>query len=236
MKEVREAIEKAKKITVLTGAGISTDSGIPDFRSRGGKYSDQKVIEIVSHAYFRKQPRVFWPQFKDIFGMDKLDTYKPNSGHEWIASLEKDDRIVQVITQNVDGLHGLSGSTNVTEMHGSLRGAICLGCSNRYGFDHIMAEEVPMCSCGAVLKPDVVLFDEQVYGFHQAMSAVINTDVLICMGTSLEVHPFNGLPSHAKYSGRSIPMVIVNRDETAKDYLFNHKFQGSISDFIKLMN
>ncbi|TWN32398.1 NAD-dependent protein deacetylase [Bacillus licheniformis] len=142
-----DMIENAERITVLTGAGMSTESGIPDFRSAGGIWTeDLSRMEAMSRDYYERYPKLFWPKFKELFQMKMTGTYRPNDGHLYLAELEKSGKDVRVFTQNIDGLHLKAGSRHVYELHGSIQTAACPKCGARYGLDHILQEEVPRCN------------------------------------------------------------------------------------------
>jgi NAD-dependent deacetylase len=221
----------AKRITVLTGAGVSTDSGIPDFRSSDAtwKYDEPREV-LISLPYFLQEPASFWSVYREVFG-SKFDA-EPNSIHRWIASLE-DHAKVTVITQNVDGLHQAAGSTQVLEAHGSLRTAECLRCGRKYHMDKLHDQTVPMCAhCNAPLKPSVSLFMEGVHHMGESRDSILESDVFLCIGTSLQVGPVNELPFVAIYATEQ-PTIWLNREPAPEHYDFSHSVLGELSGFVK---
>lgn len=230
-------IVQAARITVLTGAGISTASGIPDFRSRGGLYDNGLPMEhILSRSYFNTNPREFWQYFRSTFELDKISSRLPNKGHLFLKELEDMGKEVTILTQNVDGLHRLAGNTHVIELHGSIFNAICSSCKKRYEMTDVLHENMPLCSTdGAVLKPGVVLFEEGVLHMGDAYAAVCETDLFIVMGSSLEVYPVNTLPSYT-VNAKNITTILINREPTRMDSLFQYVWNGDINECInKLM-
>ena len=213
-------LKSSKSIAVLTGAGVSTASGIPDFRSSEGLWTEDHDREFyMSSDYFFHDPEDFWKKYKAIFRMKLLDHYKPNTSHHFIKRLEEPNRDVTVITQNVDGLHRLAGSTNVIEYHGSLNGATCPYCHENYPLQHVMSFETPTCgSCGGYLKPDVLLFGDMITAHEISEQAVNQAEVLLVMGTSLLVTPFNMLPHYAKDK----TTILINNEPTSSDHLFDY--------------
>ncbi|WP_035462101.1 NAD-dependent protein deacylase [Alicyclobacillus macrosporangiidus] len=213
----------SRRITVLTGAGMSTESGIPDFRSEQGVWQDETLLEAMTDHHLRNDPEDFWPKYKRTFLRPEYLRAMPNDGHLALARLEGQGKEVTVITQNVDGLHQLAGSTRVWEVHGSARLARCPRCGSEYGLAHILAEDVPRCTwedakgavCGRVLHPDTVLFGQPVRHYDEALYAVRACDLLLVIGTSLTVEPVASLPKFADRASTRI--VLVNLDETGFD-------------------
>lgn len=210
-------IDQAKHIVFFTGAGVSTDSGIPDFRSTNGLYNQTYRYppeEIISHSFFEENPEEFFRFYKDR--MLYLDA-QPNEVHRFIAECEKKGKSLGVVTQNIDGLHQKAGSKRVYELHGSVLRNYCMDCSTFYSAEYIKnSEGVPRCQkCGGIIKPDVVLYEE---GLSQAVvegavAAIQSADVMIVLGTSLVVYPAAGLIRY--FSGRHL--VLINRDATPYD-------------------
>ncbi|MDD5851885.1 NAD-dependent protein deacylase [Galactobacillus timonensis] len=210
-------IDQAKHIVFFTGAGVSTDSGIPDFRSTNGLYNQTYRYppeEIISHSFFEENPEEFFRFYKDR--MLYLDA-QPNEVHRFIAECEKKGKSLGVVTQNIDGLHQKAGSKHVYELHGSVLRNYCMDCSTFYSAEYIKnSEGVPRCQkCGGIIKPDVVLYEE---GLSQAVvegavAAIQSADVMIVLGTSLVVYPAAGLIRY--FSGRHL--VLINRDATPYD-------------------
>ena len=207
-------IESSHRIVFFGGAGVSTESGIKDFRSKDGLYQlhskyGRPYEEMLSHTYFMRHTETFY-QFYREFMISK--TAKPNAAHKFLAELEKKKNLV-VVTQNIDGLHQMAGSKNVLELHGSIHRNYCMDCHEFYGLDAIEnAQGVPTCPhCGGVIKPDVVLYEEQLdyQVLDAAIEAISNADLLIVAGTSLAVYPASGLIRY--YRGKNI--VVINKDK-----------------------
>ncbi len=215
--QLQQWIKDSGNVVFFGGAGVSTESGIPDFRSVDGLYSqkyDQPPETILSHTYFVGHTGDFYRFYRDK--MLCLDA-KPNAAHQKLAQLERAGKLKAVVTQNIDGLHQMAGSQVVYELHGSVHRNYCTKCRAFYGADFIQTGEgVPLCPvCGGLVKPDVVLYEE---GLDQdtvegAVRAIARADVLIVGGTSLVVYPAAGLIDY--YQGRKL--VLINRDPTPYD-------------------
>jgi NAD-dependent deacetylase len=235
---LQHLIEKASDIVVLSGAGISTESGIPDFRSENGVWQDPDLVRAMSDTWLRRFPHDFWPKFKQVFMRPEYLQARPNAGHLALAELERRGKRVTVLTQNVDGLHQLAGSTRVFELHGGVRKAQCPVCRQEYGLDDILAEEVPICrwtnpkgaECGHVLHPDTVLFGQPVRHLELAAAAVQACDLLLVLGTSLTVNPVADLPDYARRAG--VRIAIVNLDETYVDPFADVVIHARIGDVL----
>ncbi len=223
-------IDQAKHIVFFTGAGVSTDSGIPDFRSTNGLYNQTYKYppeEIISHSFFEENPEEFFRFYKDR--MLYLDA-QPNEVHRFIAECEKKGKSLGVVTQNIDGLHQKAGSKHVYELHGSVLRNYCMDCSTFYSAEYIKnSEGIPRCQkCGGIIKPDVVLYEE---GLSQAVvegavAAIQSADVMIVLGTSLVVYPAAGLIRY--FSGRHL--VLINRDATPYDSNADLLIQAPFAD------
>lgn len=223
-------IDQAKHIVFFTGAGVSTDSGIPDFRSTNGLYNQTYRYppeEIISHSFFEENPEEFFRFYKDR--MLYLDA-QPNEVHRFIAECEKKGKSLGVVTQNIDGLHQKAGSKHVYELHGSVLRNYCMDCSTFYSAEYIKnSEGIPRCQkCGGIIKPDVVLYEE---GLSQAVvegavAAIQSADVMIVLGTSLVVYPAAGLIRY--FSGRHL--VLINRDATPYDSNADLLIQAPFAD------
>jgi NAD-dependent deacetylase len=205
-------IRRAERIVALTGAGISTAAGIPDFRGPQGlyvtrRYDPERVFEISA---FARDPAPFFEFTRDFLGV--IDAIEPTLTHRFLAELEGEGRLTAVITQNIDALHQKAGSHNVISVHGDYWTSHCLACRRKYDLDSmkrmVHEVEVPHCSCGAVIKPDVVFFGEPVHGLDEAASAVSGSDLLLVLGSSLSVYPAAFLPEVA---GGEV--VVVNSGE-----------------------
>lgn len=210
---------QSKRAVVLTGAGISTPSGIPDFRSEGtGLWSRDEPMEVASLSTFRTTPEKFFHWFRPLAGC--IHNALPNPAHLALADMEKEHRVHSIITQNIDNLHQKAGSKNVIEMHGTIRTLTCSQCYHQveswpYLDPFIASGEVPRCSCcGGVLKPDVILFGEQLpqAAWFQAQRDTRECDLMMVAGSSLEVLPVAGLPLQAL--DRGAHLIIVNNSPT----------------------
>jgi len=234
LKAIAELISSAKSVTILTGAGVSTDSGIPDFKTNDEIWPYERPrTELISVKYFHQDPKRFWEVYRAVFS-SKFDA-KPNGVHEWIASLENKDRLVTVITQNVDGLHQAAGSTRVIEVHGNLTKAKCPRCGHTETMEAIAEFALPRCvKCNKPLKPTVVLFGDQVKGIPEATGEVYGSELFITMGTSLDVGPINQLPDFAMHMTLQ-PRLWLSRDAVPELFSFTHEVLGELGDFVKSM-
>jgi NAD-dependent deacetylase len=210
-------IVEAQPCVVLTGAGVSTESGIPDFRSASGIWARYDPMEYATIDAFRRDPAKVWDFYSRR--LDVLRQAQPNAAHVALAELERRGLVEAVVTQNVDSLHQAAGSRRVLEVHGSIRSAICIDCGHREGFDRVLELlPVPTCAdCGGVLKPDVVMFGELLPSgaMEQASWLAQNARLLLVVGSSLEVYPVAGLPEDALQAGARL--AIVNRGPTPYD-------------------
>lgn len=203
---IAEIIGSSKRITALTGAGISTGAGIPDFRSeRGlyasGKHDPDKVFDV---DYFVRDPLPFYRFAEDFLAL--LKKAEPTYAHLFLAELERQGRLKAVITQNIDSLHRRAGSKRVIELHGSFEKSHCMGCGKEYSLEELERMIPERCGCGGIVKPDIVFFGEPVKRFNEARAAVESSDLLLVLGSSLAVAPASFLPYQC--SGR---IIIVNR-------------------------
>lgn len=231
--EVHSILEQANKITILTGAGASTESGIKDFRSTDGLYGDANVETYLSRGYYNRRPKEFWKHYKAIFQIDTFYQYKPNSGHMFCADLEKQGKDVVVLTQNIDGLHQLAGSKHVIDLHGTLQTSHCLKCRRKYDLSYMIEHDVPRCeTCKLILNPGVVLYGDTLPQYKQAVERIYETDVLLVMGTSLKVQPVASFPEIAKREvGAKI--ILVNNEPTGKEFYFDYAFHEPIGEFVR---
>lgn len=231
-----DLIEGSQKITVLTGAGVSTDSGIPDFKTTDKNWPHEFSREqATSMHFFKRDPKMFWEIYRELFE-SKIGA-EPNRFHRWLSSLEE-THDVTVLTQNVDGLHTIAGSSKVLEIHGSTRRVVCVNrdCRVLFASSDFTHEKTPTCpDCGKTLKPDVCLFDENVKRMAEASEAVIASDLLIVAGTSLDVSPVNMLPHIAEVSRRKINRLWINFEEAPYGYDFTHSHVGSLKNFLKFV-
>lgn len=216
VEKLEKIISQSQNIVFFGGAGVSTESGIPDFRSVDGLYHqkyDYPPETILSHTFWEKRPEEFYRFYRDKLIVKGA---KPNAAHLRLAKLEREGRLKAVITQNIDGLHQAAGSRNVLELHGSVHRNHCQRCGKFYGLEHILRTEgVPRCSCGGIIKPDVVLYEE---GLDQgtleaAVRALAEADMLMIGGTSLNVYPAAGLIRY--YQGHRL--VLLNKSPVARD-------------------
>jgi NAD-dependent deacetylase len=220
IKELADRIRESGYAVALTGAGVSTESGIPDFRSpRSGLWTQASPMEVASVEGFLSNPQRFYEFWRERFA--KLTDAEPNITHKVLAKLEAQEKLKAVITQNIDGLHRKAGSKRVIEVHGSYAQGVCVQCGRRYAIEDILAKSeqsgVPHCDgCNGLLKPDVVLFGELLPpAFSEAEREAARCDLLLVLGSSLEVYPVAGLVPRAKHSGARV--AILNRDPTEFD-------------------
>ena len=222
-----EAISKLKKIVstsdqivAFTGAGFSAESGISTYRGAGGLWSRYDPSKYADINYFLKDPSYYWSFIRDE-RYPTLKKVKPNDGHYALVELEKRGKLYRVITQNIDGLHQIAGSSDVIELHGNTRKILCMSCDKTYSMDevykHLEKELPPRCSCGGVLKPGTVLFGEPLpeHALDMAMLAAKNCDMFLVLGSSLVVYPAASMPRIAKKN--DAVLVIVNIDPTPLD-------------------
>jgi NAD-dependent deacetylase len=209
--DVAELLLRLKNCVVLTGAGISAESGIPTFRSKGGLWEKYDPMVYASIEVFRKDPSKYW-QIRGDFIRD-YDSYEPNTAHRALVELENLGIVRQVITQNIDGLHRKAGSRRVVEIHGSLREIICQQCDRTYLAPNIPGGNPPHCECGGVLKPNTVLFGEQLP--TEALEVAIRESsacrIMLVIGTSAVVYPAAHLPVVAKQHGAKIVEINIER-------------------------
>jgi len=219
LEDAAELLRNAKHVVVLTGAGISTSSGIPDFRSEGtGLWSRDEPLEVASLTTFRTHPEKFFEWFRPLAG--QIFPAKPNPAHEALAELENLDRKVIIVTQNIDGLHQKAGSSNVIEMHGTLNSLSCTTCFKKHDAKDFLQTfiehgTIPLCTnCNGILKPDVILFGEQLpqAAWFNAQGAARQCDLMVVAGTSLEVLPVAGLP--VQVVDRGAHLIVINNTPT----------------------
>ena len=213
---LQKMIEESESIVFFGGAGVSTESGIPDFRSADGIYHQKYRFspeQVVSHTFFMRYPEAFYEFYKET--MMILDA-KPNAAHLKLAELERAGKLTAVVTQNIDGLHQLAGSKRVYELHGSIHRNYCMNCGKFYDAQYVKKSEgVPKCSCGGVVKPDVVLYEEGLdeETIRGAVEAIASADMLLIGGTSLVVYPAAGFIDYFRGSR----LAVINKSETAKN-------------------
>lgn len=229
IQRLNDIISQSKNIVFFGGAGVSTESGIPDFRSVDGLYNQKYKYPpevILSSDFFYSQTKEFYRFYRDK--MLCLDA-KPNAAHIKLAEMEKKGKLSAIITQNIDGLHQKAGSGIVYELHGSVHRNYCLKCGEFYDAEYILnSEGVPRCKCGGLIKPDVVLYSEQLDQdiLNRAIMAITNADTLIIGGTSLVVYPAAGLVDY--FHGENL--VIINMSPTRSDTLADLLIEGKIGE------
>ena len=215
-KKLKELVDSSDNIVFFGGAGVSTESGIPDFRSTGGLYHQEwryPPETILSHTFYESNPEEFFRFYRAKMLAPEA---KPNAAHYKLAEWEAAGKLKAVVTQNIDGLHQAAGSKNVLELHGSVHRNYCEHCRTFYGLDHILATTgVPRCPCGGIIKPDVVLYEEGLdqQTLNKAIRAIAEADMLIIGGTSLNVYPAAGLINY--YRGHKL--VLINKSAVAQD-------------------
>ena len=230
-KQLKSWIEESGNIVFFGGAGVSTESGILDFRRQDGLYHQQYDYppeEILSHSFYMKNPEEFYRFYRNKM---LAPGAKPNKAHLALAKLEREGRLKAVITQNIDGLHQAAGSREVLELHGSVHRNHCLRCGKFYGLEAIEnSSGIPRCSCGGMIKPDVVLYEEglDMDVLNRAVNYISRADVLIVGGTSLTVYPAAGLIDY--YRGHKL--VLINRDATALDSRADLVISGKIGEVL----
>jgi len=220
IQKFKQLVEESDNIVFFGGAGVSTESGIPDFRSRDGLYNQEYKYppeQILSHTFFIKNTEEFYKFYRKKMNSLK---YEPNITHKKLAELEKEGKLKAIITQNIDGLHQKAGSKKVYELHGSVLRNYCMECNKFYDANYVFnSNKIPRCSCGGIIKPDVVLYEEGLNDdtLRKSIFAIQNADMLIVAGTSLTVQPASSLINY--FRGRNL--VLINKDATQYDYIAN---------------
>lgn len=229
LETLKQWVEESNNIVFFGGAGVSTESGIPDFRSTDGLYNqeyDYPPETILSHTFYRRNPQEFFRFYKNK--MLYLEA-EPNAAHKKLAEWEAKGKLKAIVTQNIDGLHQKAGSQKVFELHGSVLRNYCEDCGKFFDVERIKnAEGVPYCECGGMIKPDVVLYEEGLdqRTIEESVRAIQNADMLIIGGTSLAVYPAAGLIDY--YSGNKL--VLVNKTPTPRDGMADLVVHGSIGE------
>lgn len=231
IEELKKIIRESDNIVFFGGAGVSTESGVPDFRSVDGLYHqkyDYPPETILSHTFYRRKPEEFYRFYRDKM---LYLTAKPNAAHLKLAQWEKEGKLKAVITQNIDGLHQMAGSKKVLELHGSVHRNFCENCHKMYDAEYVLnSAGIPKCECGGSLKPDVVLYEEGLDNaiLQEAVSFISKAEVLIVGGTSLAVYPAAGLIDY--YRGNQL--VLINKTPTPKDKMADLIVTGSIGEIL----
>ena len=236
LQQFKQLVNESNNIVFFGGAGVSTESGIPDFRSKDGLYNQKYKYppeEILSHTFFMNNTEEFYKFYKDKMNSLK---YEPNITHEKLAELENMGKLKAIVTQNIDGLHQKAGSKNVFELHGSILRNYCMRCNKFYDAEYVFnSNGIPLCSCGGIIKPDVVLYEE---GLDEnivegSIENIQKADLLIVAGTSLTVCPASSLINY--YRGKNL--VLINRDPTPYDNMASLVINESLGKvFEKILN
>ena len=232
--QLQEIINSSDNIVFFGGAGVSTESGIPDFRSESGIFKSLKKYgaspeQLVSHSYYIDHTEEFYNYYKENLVFTDAE---PNPAHIKLAELEKAGKLKAVITQNIDGLHQKAGSKKVLELHGSIHRNYCQICNKEYGLDYIMENDgIPRCECGGIIKPDVVLYEEPLNDFvlNTAVHYISDADTLIIGGTSLVVYPAAGLINY--FNGSRL--VLINKSQTPYDSLASLVINEAIGETLE---
>lgn len=228
---LKQWLSESENIVFFGGAGVSTESKIPDFRSTDGLYNQQYAYPpetILSHTFYMRRPEEFYRFYRNKMLFPDAE---PNRAHKALAKLEQEGRLRAVITQNIDGLHQKAGSREVLELHGSVLRNYCTKCGKFYGLEAVLESEgVPRCTCGGVIKPDVVLYEEGLdqHTLQKAVYYISNADVLLIGGTSLTVYPAAGLIDY--YGGKKL--VLINKSVTPMDSRADLVISGPIGEIL----
>lgn len=231
---LKKYINEAKNIVFFGGAGVSTESGLKDFRSSDGLFFEKSKFspeKILSHSFFKSNPQEFYRFYRE-----KLNslTIQPNITHYKLTELENLGKLKAIITQNIDDLHTKAGSKNVLELHGSIKRNYCLNCNKAYDANYVFkSSDIPKCSCGGIIKPDVVLYEEALDAdvLTKAIESINSADLLIVAGTSLTVYPASNLISFFK--GKHL--VLINRDLTSYDGMADLVIHENLSKIFKYL-
>lgn len=239
-------IDKSTNIVIISGAGVSTNSGIPDFRSANGFYSEEDTIKYLHRNMYNANPYSFWKAFKNIFGSKLLQNaedftlFKPNIAHTFISDLFEAGKSVSVITQNIDGLYyavpELIEGENLLEMHGHIKTFKCPTCKKEYSVRYILDNKIPYCNefiegeeCGEILDTNVVLFGDSINYYEEAVAKVCDADLILVMGTGLEVFPVNQLVKFPT----PIPKILINKTNTKLNKYFTHILLGDMDNTLE---
>lgn len=232
IKKLKELVNESQNIVFFGGAGVSTESGIPDFRSKDGLYNQKYKYppeQILSHTFFINKTKEFYDFYREKMNSLK---YEPNITHVKLAELEKEGTLKAVITQNIDGLHQKAGSKNVLELHGSVLRNYCIKCNKFYNAEFIFnSKEIPKCECGGIIKPDVVLYEERLNDniVESSIKAIKSAELMIVGGTSLTVNPASSLVHY--FRGRNL--VLINKDSTLYDRIANLVINDNLGNVFK---
>lgn len=234
VKILQDLIDKSERIVFFGGAGVSTESGIKDFRSKDGLYKEKYIYPpeyMLSHSCFEDMTLEFYKFYKDKLNV--LDK-EPNICHKYLKKLEDNGKLSMIVTQNIDGLHEKAGNKNIALIHGTIYKNHCIDCGKSYDAEYVFnSKDIPRCSCGGIIKPDVVLYEEGLPDeeINKAIKALHEADLLIVAGTSLTVYPASGFIHY--YGGKNL--VIINNDKTSFDSMATLVINENIGDiFSKL--
>lgn len=232
---LKKIIKESNNIVFFSGAGISTLSGIKDFRSKDGLYNMKYKWPpemILSSSFFYENTKEFYKFYKDKLNCINI---KPNIIHNYLYKLEKENKLKSIITQNIDGLHTKAGNNNVYELHGTIYKNHCIRCNKKYDADFVFnSKDVPHCTCGGIIKPDVVLYGEMLpeYDYNESIKSIESCDTLIVAGSSLTVYPASGMIRYFK--GKNL--VILNRDKTDYDMYATLVIHDDLREVFKELN
>lgn len=213
---LKEMIDECNYIVFFGGAGVSTESGLKDFRSKDGLYNmkyDYSPEQILSHTFFMKNTKEFYKFYKDKLNALNIE---PNICHNYLVNLEKEGKLKAIVTQNIDGLHSKAGSKNVLELHGTIYKNKCMKCGKEYSAEYVFnSDDIPRCSCSGIIKPNVVLYEEPLDDeiVNETIKHISKADLLIVAGTSLTVYPASSFIRY--FNGKYL--VIINNDKTNYD-------------------
>lgn len=240
IERLKEMIEESSKIVFFGGAGVSTESGIPDFRSQDGLYNQEYKYppeEILSNGFFNANPKEFFRFYRNK--MLNLDA-KPNNAHKALAALENNGKLLAVVTQNIDGLHQMAGNKKVYELHGTIHSNHCCRCNKEFSLSELIEHMglsksgIPHCNCGGIIKPDVVLYGEMLPQdtVNMATKAISMADMMIVAGTSMQVYPAN---TYVKYYFTGKNLVVINREKIAFDDNADLVIHGSVGEILSYL-
>jgi NAD-dependent deacetylase len=227
-----EIISDLERVVVITGAGVSTPSGIPDFVTIDDKWAETIPREIaLSINFFTNYPERFWKIFKDLFLLKTRANLQPSNAHVYLKNLEVAAE-VEIFTQNVDGLHQLAGSSNVTEIHGNAHSLTCIKCGKKENVWKVYDTDIPVCwLCGGLLKPDIILYGENTLGYTRMIDALDGPGVLLIMGTSLNVAPVNNLPMQAANYFPHLWRIYWDKNASSlNESMFHHHITTDFND------
>ena len=234
---LKKMINESNNIVCFTGAGVSTESGLKDFRSKNGLYNKKNKYNyppeyLLSIDCFEKNTKEFFEYYKENLNSSNIE---PNITHEYLKQLEENNKLKAIITQNIDGLHSKAGSKNVYEIHGTTYKNHCIKCNKEYDANYVFnSKNIPMCTCGGIIKPDVVLYGEMLPedAYNNSIRAINNADMLLVLGSSLTVYPASGLINY--FNGKYL--VIINKDKTPYDNMADLVINDSLKNIFNMIN